>query len=224
MAGRSLGGNQYCPISRTLDVVGDRWSLLILRDMIVGTTRYNDLARGLPGLSRSLLTKRLRHLQRAGIVEWSRGRYLLTDAGRSLERVVFALAEWGAQWMFGEPTEEELDAELLVWWMHQRIDTDLPPGRRFVLEFIFADDPRRFWILIERGESSVCLSDPGFGVDVTLHTDVASLYEVWLGRVALHAAVRSGRVVLDGSATDTRRLGNVLQYSPVAPLVVAAAR
>lgn len=139
--------------------------------------------------------------------------------------MVFALAEWGAQWTFGEPTEEELDAELLVWWMHQRIDTDLlPPGRRFVLEFIFADDPRRFWILIERGESSVCLSDPGFGVDVTFHTDVASLYEVWLGRVALPAAVRSGRVVLDGSAADTRRLGDLLQYSPVAPLVVAAAR
>ncbi len=145
------GAGQYCPISRTLDVVGERWSLLILRDMMTGTTRFNDLARGLPGLSRTLLTKRLRHLERFGVVERSGTHYVLTASGRALEPVVFGLAQWGAEWMFGDPLPDELDAQLLVWWMHSRVDTSGLAGERHVLHLRFADDARRFWIVVEHG-------------------------------------------------------------------------
>ena len=162
------GAGQYCPISRTLDVVGERWTLLIVRDLIVGTTRFNDLARGLPGLSRSLLTKRLRHLERTGVVTRTGQHYVLTPAGRALEPIVFGMAEWGARYVFGDPQPEELDAQLLVWWMHTRVDTSTLEGDRHVVHVRFADDARRFWILVERGVPSVCMADPGYPVDLTI--------------------------------------------------------
>lgn len=216
------GYGQYCPISRALDVLGERWSLLIIRDMLVGSTRFNDLARGMPGLSRTLLTKRLRQLERAGIVERYDGRYLLTDAGRELEPIVFGLGAWGARWSFGDPEPAERDPELLVWWMHTRLDTSELPGDHHVLHISFRDDPRRFWIVVERGTPSVCLSDPGFEVDVTIATDVDALQQLWLGRLRLRDAVRDGRVEFLGPSALTRRMPRVLLLSPLAPVVRAA--
>ena len=217
--GSSYG--QYCPIARALDVLGERWSLLIVRDMIVGATRFNDLARGLPRLSRSLLTKRLRQLERAGIVERLGSQYLLTEAGRGLEPIVFGLGEWGAQWSFDDPDPEELDAQLLVWWMHTRLDTSHLPGTRNVVHIKFTDDSRRFWIVIESGEPSVCMFDPGFDVDVAIVSDVSSLYQVWNGRVPLSEAVRAGRLEFLGQTSLTRRMPAVLRLSPVASIVAS---
>jgi DNA-binding HxlR family transcriptional regulator len=217
------GAGQYCPVSRTLDVVGERWTLLIVRDLLVGTTRFNDLARGLPGLSRSLLTKRLRHLERAGVVTRTGQHYLLTPSGRALEPIVFGMAEWGARFTFGDPEPEELDAQLLVWWMHTRVDTSSLEGQRHVLHVRFADDARRFWILVEHGVPSVCMADPGYPVDLTISSDVASLYAVWLGHMPLPVALRAGRVTVQGPTTVTRRLDEVLQLSPVARFVAATA-
>lgn len=216
------GYGQYCPISRALEVLGERWSLLIVRDLIVGTTRFNDLARGLPGLSRTLLTKRLRQLEQAGIVERLDGEYLLTPAGEELEPVVMTLGEWGTRWAFGEPDPEELDPELLVWWMHDRIDADALPARRFVLHVRFTDDRRRFWIVLDAAGPSVCTSDPGYEVDATVSADVSTLYQVWLGRIPLRQALRTGRVEFDGPAAIVRRLPDALQLSPVAGLTMAA--
>jgi DNA-binding HxlR family transcriptional regulator len=222
MAAERGGYGQYCPISRALDALGDRWSLMILRDMIVGTTRFNDLARGLPGLSRSLLSKRLRQFERAGLVERLGSQYLLTEAGRDLEPVIFGLGQWGAQWTFGEPDPAELDADLLVWWMHSRLDTSELPGRRHVLHLRFTDDRRLFWLVIEAGVPSVCVADPGFDVDVTITSDLAALYQVWLGRMALRDAVRAGRLDFNGPPALVRRMPDVLRLSPVAPIVSAA--
>lgn len=219
--GRS-GYGQYCPISRALDVLGERWTLLIVRDLLVGTTRFNDLARGLPGLSRSLLTKRLRQLERAGVIERDEQEYVLTEAGRQLEPIVFGLGDWGARWAFGEPEPEELDPEVLVWWIHSKLDTSPLPDPRAVLHIRFTDDRRRFWILIERGDPSVCLIDPGFAVDVTIVADRSSLYQVWLGRLLLDDALRDGRLSFEGARPLVRAMPAVLRLSPAAPLVRAA--
>jgi putative sterol carrier protein len=188
--------------------------------MLVGATRFNDLARGLPGLSRSLLTRRLRQFERAGLVERLNGHYLLTEAGRDLEPVVFAIGGWGARWAFGDPDPEELDAELLVWWMHTRIDTsEFPAKQRHVLHVRFADDPRLFWVVIESGVPSVCLSDPGFETDVTITSDVVSLNQVWAGRLSVNTALRSGRLRFDGPSALTRRMPGALRLSPFASIV-----
>lgn len=192
---------------------------MIVRDMLVGATRFNELARGLPGLSRSLLAKRLRQLERAGVVERLDAQYFLTEAGRGLEPIVFGLGSWGARWTFGEPNEDELDAELLVWWMHTRLDTSQLPGKRHVLHIRFTDDRRQFWLMIEGGVPAVCLSDPGFEVDVTITSDVGSLYQVWLGRLPLKDALRSDRLSFTGPTALTRRMPAVLQLSPVAEIV-----
>ncbi|HEY8546655.1 MAG TPA: winged helix-turn-helix transcriptional regulator [Acidimicrobiales bacterium] len=212
---------QYCPISRTLAILGERWSLLIVRDLLAGTTRFNDLARSLPGLSRTLLAKRLRQLEASGVVERLGSRYLLTDAGQGLEPVVDALSAWGAQWTFGDPEPDELDAALLVWWMHTRLDTSGLPGPRHVFQLRFSDDPRQFWIVVEAGDPSVCLTDPGYEVDVVITSDVGSLYQVWLGRLPLREATRSGQVRFDGPTPLTRRMPSVLLLSPQAAMVAA---
>ena len=215
---------QYCPVSRTLGMLGERWSLLIVRDLLSGATRFNDLARGLPGLSRGLLAKRLRQLEASGVVERLGSRYLLTDAGRGLEPVVHALSAWGARWSFGEPEPDELDASVLVWWMHARFDTSDLPGHRHVFHIRFTDDPQQFWIVVESGDPSVCLTDPGFDVDVVITSDLGALFQVWMGRLPLREATRDGRVQFSGPAALTRRMPRVFGLSPLAPIVVANSR
>ena len=217
----SLTYGQYCPISRALEVLGERWSLLIVRDMICGTTKFNDLARGLPGLSRSLLAKRLRQLVRAEIVDHVVGVYVLSVAGRALEPVVFGLGAWGARWAFEDPRIEEQDPELLVWWMHRRLDTSELPGARHVVLIEFTDDPRRYWIVIDRGVPSVCTSDPGYAVDLGLRGSKANFYQVWLGRLPVRSALRDGLIRVTGLRAWTSRVDHILQLSPAAALVHA---
>jgi DNA-binding HxlR family transcriptional regulator len=116
----------------------------VFRDKILGATRFNDLARGLPGLSRSLVAKRLGQFERAELVERIGSQYVLTDAGRELDSVVSGPGAWGARWAFGDPDPDEFDAELLVWWMHDHLDTSAFPGRRHVIDGRFRDDPQPF--------------------------------------------------------------------------------
>lgn len=217
-----LSYGQYCPVSRALEVLGERWTLLIVRDLLCGTTRFNELARGLPGLSRTLLAKRLRQLERAGLIDHVGGEYLLTAAGQELEPIVFGLGGWGARWAFGDPTPEELDPELLVWWIHDRLDTSELPGNRHVISVAFTDELRVFWIVIDRGSASVCDSDPGYPVDLTLRGSLSNLYRVWLGRLPVDSAVRREVIRVEGERAWTSRLATILQLSPVAALVPAA--
>lgn len=220
--GRANGYGQYCPISRALDVLGERWTLMILRDMLVGSTRFNDLARGLPGLSRSLLSKRLKQLEAADLVKRLGQAYVLSDAGRELEPIVFGLGTWGSRWTFGEPSARELDPDVLVWWMHRRLDTEGFPGRRSVFHIRFTDHVKQFWIVVEAGDPSVCISDPGFETDVTVVSDLATLHSVWLGRVPVQDALRRGTLEFIGPKALVRRMPAVFRLSPMAPLVRAA--
>lgn len=215
--GSSYG--QYCPIVRAVEVLGERWTLLLVRDMLVGATRFNELARGQPGLSRSLLSKRLRQLEAAGIVDKVRGQYLLTAAGRELEPIVFGLGEWGARWAFGDPRDDELDPELLLWWARGRIDTAALPAGRTVLAVELRAPVFRAWLVVDDAGVSVCKTDPGFDIDATISADLAALYQVWLGRVPLSRALHEGTVVFHGEPGLVRRLPEVLALSPVADMV-----
>ena len=133
---------QYCPIVRAVEVLGERWTLLIVREMLTGARRFNEMARGLPGLSRALLVRRLRQLEAAGLVERADdGGYDLTRAGEDLRPLVFGLAEWGARHAFGDPRPEELDPETMMWWFHGRIDTAEVP-RRAVVQVDITDSRR----------------------------------------------------------------------------------
>ncbi len=219
---------QYCPVTRALEVLGDRWTLLVVRDLLVGATRFNELARGLPGMSRGLLSKRLDQLERDGLVVHADGAYLPTQACEELRPLVFGLAEWGARWAFGEPRPDELDPAVLMWWIRGGIDPERlgPPGghrRRTVLHVHVRDARRpRFWFVITPDDVSLCFSDPGFDVDVTVETTLSVLYQVWIGVLDLHAAVRDGTVTLTGPRETVRRLPDALRRSPVAPYVERA--
>jgi DNA-binding HxlR family transcriptional regulator len=211
---------QYCPIVRAVEVLGERWTLLIVREMLLGTRRFNDIIRGLPGLSRALLARRLRQLEAAGIAVKDRddGGYDLTPAGRDLYPVVFDLAEWGARHAFGDPRDEELDPEVLMWWFHGRIDTTEVP-RRAVVQVEVSDRRKLYWLVIEPDDASVCYTDPGFEVDAVLRSDIATLYRMWGGEIDLIDGVRSGAIALTGPRWITSGLSRWLKLSEVAPIV-----
>ncbi len=213
---------QYCPITRSLEILGDRWTLLIVRDLLVGATHFNELSRGLPGMSRAILSKRLDLLERHGLVERDPGGdgYRPTQACRELHPIIFGLAEWGARWAFGEPRADELDPTVLMWWIRGGIDAAPFGERRVVLHVLLSESRRdRFWLVITASDVSLCFTDPGHDIDIMLESSLSTLYELWEGRVELLTAVRDGRVTLTGRRELLQALPEALQLSPVAPYV-----
>jgi DNA-binding HxlR family transcriptional regulator len=217
------GYAQYCPVAKTTEILGDRWTLLIVREMLGGASGFNELQRGLPGISRSVLTDRMRALERAEVVErrtGPRGRtleYRLTSAGRDLEPVVQAIGEWGATWSITEPRAEELDPYLLIVWMARHVDRRRLPRDRTVVQFDFRDPKQRYWMVLEPSEVSVCLQHPGFDVDLAVVVDTATLYRVYLGRARLADAIRAGRLKMTGPRTLQRGFGDWFTWSAFAP-------
>src|SRR5579871_1472312 len=181
---------QYCPVAKSLEMLGDRWTLLIIRDLLFGTRHFNDLERGLPGISRALLAARLRQLHHAGLVEKrhiesgrSTTEYQLTQAGRELFSVIDSLRQWGEVWAFGDPTPDELDPVLLMWWMRNRVEVDRLPSQRVVAQFDFPGAATiSFWLILTQQDVTLCLTDPGYEVHLLVTADLAAFYKLWGGR------------------------------------------
>lgn len=217
---------QYCPVARTCEILADRWTPLIVRELMLGSHRFNDIERGLPGISRSLLASRLRMLESAGVVERLPAAqpglraYHLSPAGRELKPVIEALGAWGVRWAFGDPQPEELDAGLLVWRLHQRVDRERLPERRTVVEFDFSGPRgRRVWLLLEPREVSVCVTPPGFDADLVVRSDLELFYRVWLGDVDLATVLRCRSVVIEGPPVLAAGLPHWFLWSPMARFV-----
>jgi DNA-binding HxlR family transcriptional regulator len=213
---------QYCPVARAAEILGDRWTVLIIRELLADIAHFNELERGLPHMSRPLLAERLRRLERARVLERrltpgsKRTEYRLTPAGRELQQLIDLLGEWGARWAFGDPRPSELDPLILLWWMRRRVCLDVIDRRRVVIQFEFSNGPRQaYWLLIEPPDASVCLKHPRFDVDLVVRADIASFYQVWLGRRTLSDALRSGRVRLDGTPADMRAFPQWFALSPM---------
>jgi DNA-binding HxlR family transcriptional regulator len=214
---------QYCPVARASEILADRWTPLIVREMLAGSQHFNEIERGLPGISRSLLVSRLRHLEDRGVVERRQGlrakqtEYWLTDAGRDLQRVLDRLGEWGIRWAFGEPKPQELDPAALLWKIHQRVSRNrLRPGRT-VIEFDFTGKRgRRLWLVLTPPEVSVCLKPPGFDSDLVVRADLAFFYRVWMGYVDFAAATRCGGLVVEGPRALAQQFPTWFMWSPMA--------
>jgi DNA-binding HxlR family transcriptional regulator len=220
---------QYCPVARASEVLADRWTLLIVRELLADIHRFNELDRGLPGISRALLVDRLRRLERMGIVERRTGPegrpadYYLTRAGRQLQRVIDVLGGWGARWAFGDPRPTELDPVVLLWWMKRRVHTHRLPPVRTVIQFDFhGGRTGSYWLVLERTDVSVCLQHPKFEIDLRVVADINAFYRVWLGRITLGEALRQGSVRLDGPRALVRGFAHWFAWSPMAPAVRAA--
>lgn len=191
--------------------------------MIFGVRRFNELQRCLPGISRSVLSQRLRQMQRAGLIVQSGAEYQLTDAGLDLKPVLRSLGHWAARWAFGDPDPAELDTDLLMRWISRHVALDQLPARRIVACFEFTRPRRRrYWLVLQLDEISVCLHDPGFETDVHLTSDADTLYRVYLGRLSLPAAQRAGLVTLTGPAPLVRAFPRWFAWSDFAPTVRAA--
>lgn len=214
---------QYCPMTLALEVLGERWTLLIIRDLLLGVCRFNDLARGLPGISRPLLSQRLRQLEANGIVErrvMDGGRltqYHLTAAGRELQPIVGAFVIWGTRWAFSDPQPVHLDPVLLLWWLRGVVQRDRLPAHRVVVQFDFEGAcTLTMWLVLDRADVSVCLQHPGFEVDLLLTADLATLYRVWGRRDTLAGAMRRGLVTLDGPPALARAFPGWLGWDATA--------
>jgi DNA-binding HxlR family transcriptional regulator len=220
---------QYCPVARAAEIFADRWTVLIVRELLADVNHFNELERGLPHMSRTLLTERLRRLEQTGVLErrgGSRGKrteYRLTPAGRELQPIIDLFGEWGARWAFGTPRPNELYPIILLWWMRRRVAFDRISRRRVLIQFDFRGTPQRsYWLLIDRNDVSVCLKHPGFEVDVILSAAISTFYQVWLGRLSLAEAVRKGQVHLDGVPAEIRGFPGWFTWSPMAETVRAA--
>jgi DNA-binding HxlR family transcriptional regulator len=209
---------EYCPIAMGAEAIGDRWTPLVLRELMCGSERFSEIHRGVPRMSRTLLSQRLRQLERAGVVERVGPTYHLTPSGQELEGVVFALGDWAKHWLVGDPGEEHLDGAHLMWRVHQRIVDEALPDRRIVVRFDFPGAHRghSVWLVLDRSGSSVCERDEGFEVDLHVTADIIEFHRVWAGRSTWRAAVAAGRLTFDGPRPLVRAFPSWFALSPFA--------
>lgn len=224
---------QFCPVAQALEVIGERWTLLVVRELLCGSTRFTDLTRGVPLMSRSMLTQRLQSLEDAGIVERrsrasGRGHtYHLTPAGEELRPIVAGCGEWGMRWARRKLSAENLDAGLLMWDVSRNLRIELLPVEPTTVVFELRGagrGQRRFWLRIEHGDPDLCLTDPGFVVDLTVRANLRELTRVWLGDLPLARALTDGSIELEGPARLRRAFPTWLKLSSFAsvPRVTSA--
>ena len=207
----SRGYEQYCPIAKGSEILAERWTPLIVRNLSLGCHSFSELQQGCPRMSSTLLAQRLRSLERDGVVErvpHPRGRgsrYYLTPAGHELVEVVKSLGAWGARWL--ELGPRDYDPSAVLWAWTRLIDVDRLPPHRVVVRFDLSDQGgRRYWMLLERPSVEVCLRDPGLDEDLVVTTDSRTLTEYHRGRLPWAAALRSGRLTVDGRRDLARAL------------------
>ena len=204
MTGMGSSYHQFCPVAKAMELLDERWTLLVIREMLSGSTRFNELRRGVPTMSPTLLSKRLIQLVRAGVVaRHDDGRevtYELTQAGEELRPVVEALGAWGMRWT-GELGDMDLDPKLLLWDLHRNVDLELLPSGRTVVAFRFTDVSaklRAWWLILSADGVDVCDFDPGHDIAVSITGSLRKLVEIWRGDLPWSGALRGGRVTLEG--------------------------
>lgn len=199
------GYGQFCPLALASEVIGERWTPLVLRELILGGRRFNEIHRGVPRMSPSLLSRRLKTLEHAGIVERRRGggrtEYVLTEAGEALAPTIESLAVWSKRYLPATLSADRADPDLIMWDMHRRMDLDRMPESRTVIQFEFTDQPkvkRLRWIVVDAGTVDLCITDPGFEPDLFLVTESKVVTWVWYGDIPLKRALNDGSIRLHG--------------------------
>ncbi|HUO97212.1 MAG TPA: helix-turn-helix domain-containing protein [Rhizomicrobium sp.] len=220
---------QFCPVAMAAEIVCTRWTPLILRELAAGSTRFNDLRRGLPRISPTLLSKRLKELEGAGVIERiaesgenSRDTnvyYVLTPAGQELKAFVSTLGVWGQRWIETRSSLKHLDPSLLMWDMRRNLDPrPMLPGRS-VIQIVYPELPaskRAWWLIVDGGETDLCRIDPGFEVDLYVSTDLRTMTSIWMGLATVAGEERAGRLRLTGNDALKSRMQLWLGRSPFA--------
>ncbi|MEX1032273.1 MAG: helix-turn-helix domain-containing protein [Cellvibrionaceae bacterium] len=228
----SKGYGQFCPLAKAAELLCERWTMILVRELSAGSQRFNDLRRGLPLMSPTLLSRRLRQLVAAEVVQRVTGAdgtqaYVLTRAGEELRPMVEFMGTWGHRWVGSPMGEDDFDVGLLMWDIRRGVDLAEFPRERVVLQIQFSDAPenrRDWWLVSEDGQTDLCMEDPGHEVDLLLKTSVRVLTDVWLRRRTLADAESSRELDVLGSDALRKRLPGWLQGSPLARLGEASLR
>jgi len=218
---------QFCPVAMAAEILCTRWTVVLLRELIAGSTRFNELRRGVPRMSPALLSQRLKDLEAAGILARissasDRGafEYQLTAAGRELRPIVEAFGIWGQRRIEADLSLQHLDVQLLMWDMHRNLNTTPMPARRSVVQFAYPKLPaaqRLWWLIVEPKEGvDLCSVDPGFDVDLYVSVDLRTMTAIWMGLDTVRAAVASRRMMLTGSRQLAAAMQTWLGLSPFA--------
>jgi DNA-binding HxlR family transcriptional regulator len=214
------GYGQFCTVARGAEVLCERWTPLVVRELLCGSRRFNDLHRGVPRMSSSLLAQRLRRLEEFGVVEHcASGEYCLTAAGEELRPIVMALGHWGARWIGTRLRDDEIDAGLLMWDVRRSLVVPSLPAAPVVVNFRFRDarpGEAAWWLVVEDGVADLCREDPGREVTLVVDSTVRALTEVWSGDRSPEDAMRAGELRVDGAASDARNLWHWLGASAFA--------
>jgi len=225
---------QFCPVAMAAEVLSTRWTIVLLRELVAGSTRFNDLRRGVPRMSPALLSQRLRDLQAAGVVtKVSTGsgpaEYHLTEAGRELGPIVEAFGIWGQQRVRAEVSLQHLDVQLLMWDMRRGLDTTPMPRRRSVVQFLYSDLPasqRSYWLIVDPAAGvDLCSTEPGFDVDLYVSVDLRTMTAIWMGHDTVRRALDEERMILTGDdrlAADMQAWLGLSPFAPYAPAAVSA--
>ncbi len=219
---------QFCPVAMAAEVLCTRWTVVLLRELVAGSTRFNDLRRGVPRMSPALLSQRLKDLEAAGVLrrdalpgEPGLFEYRLTAAGRELEALVEAFGTWGQRWVTTELSLQHLDASLLMWDMRRNLNLTPLPKRRSVIQFRYpeqAASDRAWWLIVEAGAASVdlCSVDPGFDVDLYVSSDLRTMTAIWMGLETVRGALATQKLILTGDPDLARDMQSWLGLSPFA--------
>ncbi len=226
-----MGYHQFCPISKAMEILDDRWTLLLVRELLMGSTRFTGFQRGLCQMSPSLLTKRLASLEKAGLIvrkriPGQRGyEYFPTQACTELLPIVEQIGRWGMRWVRGQLTEEDYDLELLMLYLERSVCTDKLIGNETVIRFNF-DDVKEYstwWIVVKGTDVDVCIHDPGKEVDVYFNVGLKVMCQLWMGELSYKRAISDGRLQLVGMPELTRNVERWLTPSIFAGIPPAQA-
>jgi len=220
----SMKYGQFCPIAKATEILGERWTILIIRELLLGTSRFSDFQRALSQISPTLLTQRLGQLVDHGLVirkpspAGKRPEYFLTASGKELGPIISELAVWGMRWARGQMSDEELDVELLMYDICRRLDPATLPGGVTVLHFDFGqlDKFARWWIVAEEDRRELCVHPPGREADACIRTDVRTLVEIYSGDRTVANARREDRLTVSGSPVLARTVSQWMPVSSVA--------
>lgn len=203
---------QFCPVAKAMEILDERWTLLVVRELLTGSTHFNELRRGVPRMSPALLSKRLDTLQRAGVIRRTtangRTSYHLTQAGEELRPLVEGLGAWGVRWI-GELGARDLDPHLLFWDIRRTVPVEQWPRTRTTVAFRLDDVPARtsgWWLVVSGEEADLCDYDPGYDVAATVHGSLRTLTEIWRGDVSWARAQRSGAVRIEAAPAVARQV------------------
>lgn len=227
MSDRSVQGSygQFCPVAMAAEIVCSRWTALVLRELLCGTTRFNDLRRGVPLMSPSLLSKRLKELEAAGVIatvptgQAGAVEYRLTEAGEDLRPVVMSLGFWGQRWVDSSLSLKNLDPSLLMWDMRRNLDPKPLPPRRCTINFLYpelASAKRSWWLVIDGGQVDLCSVNPGFEVDLYVRGSLRGMTAVWMGMSTVAKEMDAGQIELIGDKGLAQSMQRWLGLSPFA--------